>query len=228
MWDNPDVFKHVTEYTDFRMGKLIDNITFKSNNIDVGDYKYVYAGQYTQIYCPDISADKLMSRTKELVEKSEQFKFIPEADYKSSILSYMKYNNVLMYQMILLVNELATNSEFNSDNLKDINILPYDDINDLILNVTNTNAKTVKSVTVLEQYEELMEFERETLEDPDVNIEEWLSIKIPLLNFENIKESPEYNRLKSELGDAVLIKYITKMDKYKKKSIPSEDGDYDV
>lgn len=225
MWEHPDVFQHINETTTFRLGNMIDTMIFDSGDIDVGDYEYIYAGQYTRINCPDISADKIMSRTSELIDKSDTLDFIPEINYKSSILSYTYYHNVLLPFMILLVNKLPTNADFISDNLTNLKLLPSDDFNDLVLKTTSLNTRTVKSTRTVEEYQETIDREQECT-DPENDIEDWLSIKIPLIDFEGKTDSPEYQRLLKEFGEATLTKYITKLKKYKKKSVPSEDKKY--
>ncbi len=217
MWKSPDIREHVKEETDFRMGNVINYQRFNARTDSVGDYDYVYAGEYNELIIPDISADQLMVRLTEMMNKADMLQFEADANYQSPIISNLRYSNVLLYQFVLFLNRLATNADFTIDKLKNILLLTQEQVNEFLLNKNKKSPRTLRKVENVKTYEELLDKMKKNSEDPQQAIDDWLNIKIPTSDFTNIQDTPFYKLLVSEYGEKFVTNLVTLLDKYEKR-----------
>ncbi len=217
MWRSPDIREHVKEHTDFRMGNVLNYHKFNAKTDSVGEYDYVYAGEYNELIVPDISADHLMVRLTEMINKADILKFESEANYQSPIISNLRYSNVLLYQFVLFLNRLSSNADFTIEKLKNILLLTQDQVNEFLLNKNKKSPRTLRKVENVKTYEELVDKMENNSEDPQQAVDDWLNIKIPTANFTDIQDTPFYQLLVSEFGEKFVTNLVTLLDKYEKR-----------
>lgn len=218
MWSSPDVRDHVKEETDFRIGRILTSVLFSSNTKNVGDYEYVYAGKYNALQIPDISSDELMKRMEELVSISKEYTFVNDANYKSSIIANSRYGSVLLYQMVLFVNKLSSNAQFTTDNLKKLYLMDKDQMNEFLISQKHRSPRTLKKVSNVDDYKDLLEKIAINSSDPEVALDDWLNAKIKNFDFTDIQENPLYQKLLDDVGEERIVELITKLVKYKKRA----------
>lgn len=217
MWNSPDIRDHVKEESDFRIGKMIDRLKFESETREIGDYEYVYTGEYIYLDIPDISAEKIMEKVNQMIDLSEKYDFQPESDYRSPEVAYGKYNNVTFFPFILLINKIPTNARFKSDIYPKLRLLSEEQIRDILIPKTGRSSHTAKVVENPETYEEIYNNYIKNATDPDTAVDDWLNIKISNFDFTDVQNTNLFQKLKDTIGEEKLLKYISKMDKYKKK-----------
>ncbi len=217
MWNSPDIREHVKEHTDFRMGSIIHYYKFNTKTDSVGEYDYVYAGEYNELIVPDISAEYLMIRLSELINKADVMKFESEANYQSPIISNLRYSNVLLYQFVLFLNRISSNADFTIDKLKDIFLLTQEQLNEFLLDKNRKSPRTLKKIDNITVYETLIKKMEQNSEEPQQAVDDWLNIKIPTANFTNIQDTPFYQLLVSEFGEKFVTNLVTLLDKYEKR-----------
>ncbi len=217
MWTSPDVREHVIEYTDFSISKFINSYKYTMKEDKVGSYDYVYAGEYDELVIPDVAINTLIDRLQELIHIAEQKTFSTDANYQSPNLSFVKYDNVTLYQFILFVNRIATNSNFNIDKLNIVYLLTSEQLNDILLDRNSTYPKTLKKINNSRDYDEIQTVLKTTKNNSVDEIEYWLNQKITNYNFADIKDNHIYTLLETEMGRSFIVKLITKLNKYRKR-----------
>jgi len=217
MWKSPNIRDHVKEYTDFRLGNMINYYRFNARIDSVGEYDYVYTGKYDELIIPDISTDYLVTRLSELVNKADVLKFEPEIDYQSVSLSHIRYNNILLYQIILFLNSVSSNALFTSDNLKKLLLLTQQQLNEFLLDKNKKSPRTLKKIENVTSYEELVTKQEKNSEDPQQNVDDWLNKKITNNVFTDIQKTNLYKLLVKELGKEYVEKLIIALTKYEKR-----------
>jgi hypothetical protein len=217
MWNSPDIRDHVNEESDFRIGKLINRLTFESETREIGDYEYTYTGEYTYLDIPDISAEKIMEKVNQMTDLADEYDFKSDSDYRSPEVAYGKYNNVTFYPFILLINKIPTNARFKSDIYPKLKLLSEEQIRDILIPKSSNKSHTAKRVESTEEFERIYNDNIKKSTDPESAIDDWLKIKIPNFDFSNIQNTKAYEKLKNEIGETKLLEYIKKMDKYHKK-----------
>jgi len=218
MWSSPDVREHVREQTDFRIGRILTALLFSASTETVGDYEYVYAGKYNALEVPDISADGLMKRLEELLSISKEYTFVPEADFKSPIIANSRYGSVLLYQLVLFLNKIPSNSKFTTDYVKKLYLLDKDQINNFLISNKSKSPRTLKKVSNIDDYRDLLQRIASNSSDPEIALDDWLNTKIPNFDFTDVQTTPLYQKLLEEIGEEKIVELITKLVKYKKKA----------
>jgi hypothetical protein len=224
MWSSPDIRQHVKEYTDFKISKIMNFWQFNSKVQIQDQYEYVFAGEYEQLILPDISVNNLRDKLEEFIDIADRQDFTMDADFKSPHIAHLRYGNILFYQLILFVNRLSSNADFNIDKIKEVFLLTASTVNDLILSHNKRGIRTAKKIENIEEYELMLEKIKENSKEPKKKTSEWLNIKIPTYDFSEIEEHPLYNKLINDLGEDYIVKVISKLNKYKK--IKKRDDDY--
>ena len=224
MWSSPDIRQHVKEYTDFKISKIMNFWQFNSKVQIQDQYEYVFAGEYEQLILPDISVNGLRDKLEEFIDIAERKEFTMDADFKAPHIAHLRYGSMLFYQILLFVNRLSSNADFNIDKIKEVFLLTASTVNDLILSHNKRGVRTAKKIENIEEYESMLEKIKENSKEPKKKTSEWLNIKIPTYDFSEIEEHPLYNKLINDLGEDYIVKVISKLNKYKK--IKKRDDDY--
>lgn len=217
MWKSPNIKDHVKEHTDFRLGNMVNYYKFNARLDSVGEYDYVYTGKYDEVIVPDISTDYLVTRLSELINKADVLKFEPEIDYQASALSFIRYNNVILYQIILFLNSVSSNASFTSTNLKNLLLLTQQQLNEFLLDRNKKSPRTLKKIENVTSYEELINKKAVNSEDPQQDIDDWLNKKITNTNFTNIQSTNLYKLLVKEFGKEYVENLVIVLSKYEKR-----------
>ena len=224
MWESPSIREHVREEMDFRLGKLMNTLTFDAGKTSVGEYDYVYAGLYEKITSSDFSADKLINNIHELRYIAEEYDFSANITYKSPTISFIRYNVSFFYQMILLLNNIPSNASFVEGKAAKVNVLDRDQLYNFISKATMNISRTVRKITTIEDMEMIKQALAEQYTDSASAVDEWLNIKIPNTSFDNIQESPEYQKLIDEYGEKIVSLYVTNLDKYRRRTYEESEN----
>lgn len=223
MWQSPNVADHVDEYSEYRIRSILDFQDFDSKEEDVGDYKYIYTGKYKKLTSPDIAADKLMKNIEQLNYLSEEYTFPSLGDFKSSVVSYNKYGNVFLYPILLAINKTFTNAHFNNKKLKKMLVLHESQMFNFIAKNSKNFARTVEKLETSDDYTELYKTMAEDYLDNSTAVDDWLNLKIPNTDFEDIQYTPEYEKLVNELGEDKVQDVISLLDKYQRIKVKEDN-----
>lgn len=214
MWGSPDIRDHVKEQTDFRLGNVLNYYLFNARTDSVGEYDYVYAGEYDEVIVPDISANNLVNKLQELLNSADIMPFTSEANYQSSNIAYVRYNNVTLYQLILFLNRISNNADFNDDNLKTLYLLTQNQVNEFLLNRNNKPPRTARRIDTVEDFGNLLHKINMNNADPTKAVDDWLNVKITNTDFTDIQKTPFYQLLVDTYGEKFITNLVTQLDKY--------------
>jgi len=222
MWTSPSIRDHVIEDSDYRLGKLINTVRFDAGEQSVGDYRYVYSGKYSYIEVPDFSADKIMNNIHELRHIAEEYTFTPEAELKSPSVAHTLYGVSYYFPMVLVLNNIPSNALFTYSKTSTLQLLAKEQLFNFISEASLNRSRTVRKITNIEEMDDIKEALSEQYKDTANAIDEWLEVKIPNADFENIQDTPEYQRLLDEYGLYKLEDYVSRLDKYRRVNKPLE------
>lgn len=217
MWESPNIKDHVEEYTDLSLNHFITASRYDNVKDKIGDYDYIYAGEYTELIIPDVSINELIEKINELIFIAEQKKFTPNADYQAPNLSFLRYDSITLYHIILFVNKIMTNANFHTNKLKDIFLLSQQQLHDLILKRSKKMPRTLRPVKTAQEYQILSDEIRRRSNETEQTITDWFNIKITNYNFTNIQNTNLYKLLETEFGVDYLKQLVTKLTKYRKR-----------
>ncbi len=217
MWNSPDIRDHVKEESDFRIGKMIDRLTFESKTKEIGDYEYVYTSTYVNMEIPDISAEKIVEKVNQMIDLAEEYDFQPESDYRAPEVAYGKYNNVTFFPFVLLVNKIPSNARFKSDIYPKLKLLSEEQIREILIPKAGKAPHTVKPIDNPEEFEKIYNDYIKDVQDPNTAIDDWLNIRIPNFDFTDVQNTNLFKKLVDTIGEEKVLEYISKLDKYQRK-----------
>lgn len=217
MWASPDIKEHVKEDSDFRIGKVIKRFSADSNNKNVGDFKYVMAGRYTYMSIPDLSPDEFFVKLREVATSDgEKYNFSDSSEYRTAAIADANYHNSAMFPVILLTNDLFSNSDFNKTNLPEVVMLSQQKVSDIILQQTNNYSRTIKEFSGADQQKVVDDSLKIAKHEEDDNIITWMNTKVPNHDFNILKDNPMADYILNTVGADTLVDYVTRIDKYRR------------
>lgn len=218
MWDDADVRDHVDEETDFKISTRIDHFIFSNEDDNVGNYKIIPSGFYQRVECPDVAAEQVFNEKHKLREYADELQFNEILNHQMLLISAKFLSTPIFAPLLLMVNDVFSNTTFTNKEHDTITIIPQHAITDFIANRKSKSYNKVEKISTPENLQKTKENLYGTLVNIPESIDDWLNHKIPGHNFKDIQDNPIFKTIKSSTGFTVedIAKKVNKLKRYRK------------